>query len=281
VLALPVPPSVVANTAAIPVTPGHVVTHVATPPERPSLLERETAEIDARYALHRIRACMGEQIEYTADSSGYVFVRALVDTDARKQELQQALEGIPWLHTRIRTIQESVNEAHARSFRENLSVASPQLSHATLVIPNDVPRDRFLEISRDAVADSALCMQHAWAMRRLWDGYPAARIALLPPESQRELRAMLTDHASEWRQVLASLQNRVAPILNAQRLPPASAPSEPAIDLFAQAKELDRLTRALFSEYNGPVIDAATAVPAFHSLLVQIEATLDRQKPVH
>lgn len=281
VLGLRVPPPVIATTAAVSVPPRHAVTRVAKLPGRPSLLERETAEIDARYALHRVRACMGEQIEYSEDGSGYVSIRALVDTDARKQELQQALEGIPSLHTRIRTVQESMNEVSAGSFREKLSTATPQLSHSTLVIPGNVPRERFLDISRDAVADSGLCMQHAWAMRRLSDGYPQARVALLPPESRRKLTAMLNDHATEWRQVLASLQDRVAPILDAQRLAPASTPLASANTLFAQAEELDRLTRGLFSEYNGPPIDVAAAVPTLNSLLAQIQATLERQKPVH
>lgn len=282
VLALPVPPPVFAHRAAVPVPTRHAVAQVAKQIEqRPSLIEREIAEIDARYALHRIRACMGEQIEYATDSSGYVFVRALVDMDARKQELQKALEGIPWLHARIRTIQESMNEVHTSSFRENVSTVTPQLSHSTLVIPDDVPRERFLDISRDAVADSALSMQHAWAMRRLRDRYPQARVALLPYESQHKLAAMLKDHATEWRQALVSLQNRVAPVLNAQRLASASTPLESANSLFGQAEELDRLTRALFSEYNGQPIGVATAVPAFNSLLVQIQATLERQKPVH
>jgi hypothetical protein len=242
--------------------------------------------VDARYALHQVNACMGEQIDYSQDNEGYVLVRGLVDTDARKQELEGALMGIRWLHVRIRTIEESLRETSASPRAAAAATTIPQATASnpdrrTLEIPNGVSRERVIEISRQAVAHSSVSMRHAWSVRHIVSAYPGERLASLSPESRGKLMSMLMDHATAWRRALATLREDVGPILKSDSTDPGKAPENVAIDdLFVQAEEIDSLTRSLFADSDGPSIDPSTAVPAFYSKLSVLEVSLARPRIV-
>jgi anti-sigma factor RsiW len=260
-------------------------------PRRPSRAEKEAAEVDARYAIHRVHGCMGEQIDYSEDAKGYMLVRGLVDTDARKQELQQALLGIPWLHAQIRTIEESLREAASSPRPVSSTATSTTIPQGTtnkpdrrkLEIPEGLSRERVLEISRQAIADSSASMKHAWSIRHIVSAYPEERLARLPAESRRKLMSMLMDHATEWRQALAALRENVQPMLKSEFTSPVNIPRNAAAsvdNLFAQAEGIDALTRSLFADSDGPSIDPSTAVPAFYFQMSVLEASLAQPRIV-
>ncbi len=266
--------------------PNHAILPPTAPvvrPSRPSLAEREIAEVDARYALHGVRACMGEQIDYSQDDKGYVLVRGLVDTAARKRELENGLIGIRWLHIRIRTVEESLRAASS-SFRSTSHTvtgtptppaAASNPERRKLEVPKGMSQERVIEISRQAVASSSLSMRHAWAVRHIAGAYTDERLARLPAESRGKLMSMLMDHAAEWQQALATLRENVSPILKSGLS--GSDKTAVSIDnLFARAEEIDALTRSFFADSDGPSIDPLTASPAFYSKLSTLETALTR-----
>ena len=278
-LAAPAPPP---QPAPIATNPRPVRTTPTLRPLRPSASERETAEVDVRYALHRVQACMGEQIDYSHDRDGYVFVQGLVDTAARKEELEQALAGIHWLHTRIRTIEESLHDAPSATHAvTSIPLLTTPARHASdlrkLNVPEDLGRDRILEISRQAIAESSLSMQHAWSIRHILSAYSEERLARLPAESRGKLVSMLLDHTTEWQHTLAALRQNVRPMLElelAHSGPAAEDPLGSMESLFAQAEQLDVLTRSLFADSDEPYLDPVTAVSSFYAKLSALESTL-------
>ena len=238
--------------------------------------------MDARYALHRVHACMGEQIDYSHDRDGYVFVQGLVDNTARKEEIEQALAGIHWLHTSIRTIEESLRDApsatHAvKSIPPPATTARHTAERRKLNVPENLGRDRILEISRQAVGESSLSMQHAWSVHHILSAYPEARLARLPAESRGKLVSMLLDHTMEWQRTLAALRQNVRPMLElelAHSIPAAEGPLGSIGSLFVQAEQLDVLIRSLFADSDEPSLDPAAAVSSFYSKLSLLESAL-------
>jgi hypothetical protein len=75
----------------------------ATP--APSLAQMDETELEARLMLNQKSADTGEQVEITRDVKG-VKIEGLVESEARKKELTQSLQAIPFLSVRITSVDE-------------------------------------------------------------------------------------------------------------------------------------------------------------------------------
>jgi hypothetical protein len=74
----------------------------AVPPSPPNTAQLDEAELQARLILNEQRADTGEQIEFARGVDG-VRIQGLVESEARKQELNNSLQGIPFLKASIRS----------------------------------------------------------------------------------------------------------------------------------------------------------------------------------
>ena len=66
-----------------------------------------TSEIMVRYALHGVRACLGEQLEILTTDLGAIEVRGLAETAQRKEQLIGALQNIPLVTLKIQSLAEA------------------------------------------------------------------------------------------------------------------------------------------------------------------------------
>jgi anti-sigma factor RsiW len=66
-----------------------------------------TSEIMVRYALHGVRACLGEQIEILTTDLGGIEVRGLAETAQRKEQLIGVLQNIPLVTLKIQSVVEA------------------------------------------------------------------------------------------------------------------------------------------------------------------------------
>ncbi|MCI0721192.1 MAG: hypothetical protein L0338_19800 [Acidobacteria bacterium] len=111
------------------------------------------AEIQAQYSLHRLKACLGEPIEVLRTPAGQIEVGGLVATPERKEDLRAALEGVPFLKIRIRTVGEALQQ-HSSS-PQDLTNSSPMKedssAHQTVTVPfSRLPiQDRLEQILRE------------------------------------------------------------------------------------------------------------------------------------
>jgi hypothetical protein len=98
--------------------------------ELPSSVQLNETELEARLTLDRMNADTGEQIEITRDAKE-VRVKGLVESEDRKKELKQSLQGLPFLAVAIRSLDDfksdpsSTPETTAGNQQSAHSQASP------------------------------------------------------------------------------------------------------------------------------------------------------------
>lgn len=81
---------------------------VDLPPGAPSHEALLATEIRAYAALHSVQACLGEDVEVSKPNGSEIVVKGLVQNQARKDQLGQALAGLSYLTFRVETIENAM-----------------------------------------------------------------------------------------------------------------------------------------------------------------------------
>ncbi|MGH9841449.1 MAG: hypothetical protein ACREEM_22070, partial [Blastocatellia bacterium] len=211
-------------TASTAAAPASVPT--AAPPAKPLPTEAELkeAEVAALYALHQAQADLGEQIEVVREAGHGVIVRGLVEHSERKQQLMQALNGIPHVTPRLLTIEEAVQQQ--QKSRQSLAPENNGATSASIVLLNEAPvttssnalggttsanafQQRLaesvggrgplseaerLEVNRKVSqlynvieADASAALAEAWALRRLSDRFAHQTNAEASPTARQRI----------------------------------------------------------------------------------------------
>ncbi len=239
-------PSIIA-TASPAVSPASVPTASPATKPLPTEAELQEAEVAALYALHQAQADLGEQIEVVREAGHGVVVRGLVEQAERKQQLIQALNGIPHITPRLLTIAEAVQQSQQKSGQSR----APENSGATgasIVVPNEAPmttsaetasanafQQRLaesaggrgslseaerLEVNRkvsqfyNAIeADASAAQAQAWALRRLSDRFAHQTNTDASPAAREHIDEMIGNHAARLKNRTRNLRARLEPIL--------------------------------------------------------------------
>lgn len=225
-----------------------------TPESDPS-----TAEVNAHYALHRIGACLGEPIDITP-AAGAVIVRALLDTEERKQQLLSVLREIPGVRLEARTVDEVRPTSPVDSEPSSSTVAAAiEVRVPVLPIEQRLARyfsnqqlpdgtaPRTVQLANEAVSASGDSVSHAWALQRLLQAFPPGRVARLHPPVSWLLEGMVRDHVSGIRKGVSRYRTTVEPVLvevfgsvaesvDAPIQPPGRAA---LLGVFEQARDVD------------------------------------------
>ncbi len=170
--------------------------------------ELQAGELQARTALHKVGADLGEPIEILRTPNGHVQVEGLAADDARKAELMAALSGIPRVDALIR-LQAGALPSTSAVPADAIPVTPAALfkplldGELTSRYPGTAERQEFVN---NALANSQDSLLHAWALRRLAERYTAAEFSRLDAASRDVLGALLRDHMNAIRLQLAALQ---------------------------------------------------------------------------
>ena len=213
----------------------------------PSTAELAASQVEALFALHRVRACIGRPISVMRVNSGRIEVKGVVETEIRKTRTLAGLSGIPWVDVKIQTVEESRFELPSQTEilndnEKNMAASSEQDSSLkakseTLVI-QDLPRSTFqlhgakgdplpakrrrerraftkqLRHSRTALcAFSEAALEEAWALRRLAELTSGLKAVELRTSSQRLMELMVSDHLGALRTEINQARTLVRPIL--------------------------------------------------------------------
>ena len=245
-----------------PVAPGRsLVAPDVSPPARgamrpaPARLGTERRmhlELKALAALQHVDAYLGQELSLAMPETGRVQVRAIVETDARRQTLLAALGPLasdPDVTAQIATLNElaprvrrpsAATEARAYQFsadefpmfatvrrylaqRDGLERAGTGAASASPIDDRAVDEEtrRFatglLERSRRAA-------QHAWALKHLGDRFAASALGQASDETQEIWRGLVREHARVYLSEIASLRGALEPIAQ----PVSSANGAPA-----------------------------------------------------
>lgn len=240
-------------------------------------------ELHAVEVLHRLGACLGEEVYVYPMSNGTVLVQGLVDTANRRQALLSSLsQAGPDVHPEIYTpaqlrpgvsvLESPYDEAlaHGRSQNGALAVQSSDLSnwqsafHDELVSSYAASGKNQEEAEAEAAAFSnklvglaRKLLLHSWALQRLQDEFsPNRTIQLSTPDLQTisaledEHRQAIRETASHEINLLSRLTQANPP--TADEIHPKSSPASPSPSTLQLAQEEERLIRALFTVSQQP-----------------------------
>lgn len=228
--------------------------------------DRADRELQVRYALHRIGACLGDPIEVEVPADGQVTVRGLVDEESRLEAIRQTLRELPYVRIEVRVApggsgsadDTAAGEQSGAGLRPRHLVVGEKVlieeqlaswlrqSHREAELPA-----RVVQLANDATLATAGVLAHAWAVRRLHAAFPAQRAAQLRPPARWILEDMLQDHLSGVRERAETVLHILEPILDtlggpAEREPAVEGFEQEVEDLFRLAEETDRLSRGVF-----------------------------------
>jgi hypothetical protein len=201
----------------------------------PSEADLTAAEVEARYALHSVRACIGRPIAVRV-GIGRIEVEGVVDTKERKAEVLLALRGIPRVAAEIRSVAEVAGIPRGEGIPAPLDeppvgdAPKPKLPAEDLLRryfgagkcagrPSDTQsacvQEEIASLSREALAHSEGAQAHAWALRRLVEWGPFLERDELRTATRRLLEIMVRDHMDALRNELEQSHAQLKPILSA------------------------------------------------------------------
>jgi hypothetical protein len=223
-----------------------------TPPDPDEAMARSLL------ALHKVGACLREQIEVLSDSDGALTARGVAENADRKSELIDVLREAGVSQVEIETTEDALRKlASERQPETALESTAPAEEFKSgkppiadrwkdVLDPNEMTR-----LSNAAVALSEEWLAHAAALGRIDRQFPMDRTVKVSAHSAVLLGEAVKDHTEAMRKAVERFQDALAP-LRAPGTAPASD-EERAADradfgrLESEATEARRLTLQLFA----------------------------------
>jgi hypothetical protein len=227
-----------------------------------SEVQSSSEEIRARLLLHHLGACLGEGIEYMRGRDGRVTVRGQVATEARKQELVQALQSLPHIRADLHSAEETV-PGDALAAPAPGPTPAPAVETSSWIAPLQALRldsGRTTELVNSAVPLSSSALDEAWALRRLSERFPVEAVSVLDREDRAAVETMLRDHRERLEGKIARLRQTLAPILAACQgcnvgPVPGTGWNAAAGAQFRAVQEVDRILSSLVTPAAPPAAD--------------------------
>lgn len=238
------PPALLASPAtAKPFVSRPIATPVAAAALKPLPAEAELkdAEVAALYTLHQLKADLGEQIEVVREAGRQITVRGLVETEARKQQLNEALRAVPLVIPNLQTIEEAARQLAAKTpagGAETNTFAAPEIpasaANAASVNPFQQALEKYFiergnerrnaalkaaQLSDAVVSETAAALSEAWALRRLAERFnPEQEDEFTAPNRQRimdpRILEMMRNHLARLQAQRRSLHAQLNPVLS-------------------------------------------------------------------
>lgn len=151
-------------------------------------------EIEVHEVLHRLDACLGEEIEVSRVAEGWL-VAGIVDSSMRVKEIEAALAQLPGVGPRLRSAGElPVGRTPERSTpaADTQHAAAPWmdavLQRRFAALPELAAKEKARDVSEEVIAHAERVWRHGWALRRLTE---------LPAHRDPRLYGMVRDHLRE------------------------------------------------------------------------------------
>lgn len=253
--------------AAIP-EPAHAP---AMAPLKYAEISASPGEVRATELLHKLNACLGEEVYVYPMSDGSIVVQGLVESIERRKTLTNALMTDGSIRAQIFTPDQlragihlfaspyadsSVSAASSDSLGDEQSadLSGRQMAfHDELVASfqsegktSDEAQRAVAAYSSELSALSQKVLLHAWAMERLDTEFSISRTAGLAKPELDTLRVLRQDHRQHIRELVRAELALLARIPVGEGLPRVqTTPS--AEETLSLAKEQEKLVRALFT----------------------------------
>jgi hypothetical protein len=226
-------------------------TSAASPSAAPVIASAEL-EVEALRLLQQAGADLGEQVEVKRAAQGRLLIEGLVETDARKSELLQALQSLvdhPAVAIRIETLDEAMarRRASGKSEANSAANAAIRIEVEKTALPVSAELRDYLQARGGAASEDEIhnlaarlhsqahrALDHLYALQRLSKQIPPAQCDALEPEARAKFLGLLASHARTYATDAKRLREELAAILN------VSAPAPDAPDAIRDTAELYR-----------------------------------------
>jgi len=228
-------------------------------PRRVSATTLLDIEVDLLQRLDRVGALLGREASVIRTPDRRIDVRAVVESDARKRELLNALDDphrAAIIELDVRTI------ADATSRRAASRAPSPAVRDVgvsgTMALYDDLRRhfgdDKdVLQFANEMLARSNQALLHAGAVRDLIARFTPTDLSTMTDLARDQWRGLVTEHANGVQRETALLRLSLQPVLFPSRVVDAVVHTSPvtatemAEHLFAQVLAHDEAVRAGFA----------------------------------
>lgn len=239
----------------------------------PTAVELQNAEMAALYALHQLKADLGEQIEVVRESNDRIVVRGQVETPDRKRELIAAMKEISLVVPRIETYDEAAQASQRQKlvtaatssesdgnaaggvnqFEQRLALYLTERSNAGPENQASVNR-QIAQLANSVFAESSAALTNSWALRRLADRFDASADEQVGAGAAERLREIILNHVAEIGVRTRNLRSQLEPALVSiagTRAVTAASPAEGTLKarvmrLFKAVEQVQRLSYRLF-----------------------------------
>ncbi len=213
--------------------------------EQPTAQELDEAELRVRLALNEANAD-SEQIAIRQAQSR-IHVMGIVESEARKQELQNALKGISFVDTSIETVQE-ISQRPAgptsQSRVQNFSVSNDSQLQVFLAAKNQTS-DQIAEFSRQLVETNLEIQREVRALDMLSNRFPDGQLGRLSSDGYRVLKQLIRRHQQGLEKAIAAERGLIARWISTQQI---LSTTEPGNISHEGIMRLALKTRQLFDE---------------------------------
>ena len=212
------------------------------------------AELRARLALNEIGADTVENIliERTSDS---VKVAGLVETHARKREIDDALAGIPLVSCAVTTFEGGAHhdqQAPTKIVREQ-DVVTQKSPLETYLASRSVPSAQAVQFSRDLINEALQIDRRALALDALEKRFPEAAQSELTAENRGLLQQLVLRHQTALLTAIQKQKQLVKPY-RSSRLPEQPAEDSEAVNtgnLLRLANQIRQVSTDLLGSEGG------------------------------
>jgi hypothetical protein len=179
----------------------------------PAPRQLAASEIEVRYALHRVGADLGEQIDIKP-TAAHVEVSGVFSSAEHKKQVAEALAGIPHTVTSLRVVEERPRRTLPKQRFAWSKVTHPPKAPLSQVLKQRFPRLEDREAFVVDVLDRAqAAYDHVWALRRLAERYDSSHVLLLNWRQNQLLDSLIQEHSGALRASLSSLRSDLQPLL--------------------------------------------------------------------
>ncbi len=270
---------------------------IAPQPRAPDV-DLAALEIEVRTLLDQANANLGEQISVTRTPDGKLVINALVETDARKAALTQALAPLrnhPAVTLKLATYAETTRqqsrapnaatvtqiEAAAASFQAEAELRRYFSAQGVSAAQLD---ERLTQFANRAQRQAAQPLRHARALNTLAAQFTAAELAALAPAAKAKWLRLVRTHAQAAQRESAALRELLQPIFAADSgNNEGNLPANLVDDFNVAVKELLALTaqhddviNAAFAASTNEAATAALKAKSFWQSLRRAEALAAR-----
>ena len=268
--------------AAVPVEVAPIPSLI--PARTVTLLDIENAKIEILYSLHRSGACLRYPLQVIAATAGGLHVRGVLENAEQEERVIAAGQGREWINFDIRTEAEAIERQRERGVpaspvvavleaevvRGSAPAVQPLLArHFQARFRPEEAGTRIVRFSNESLDRAAALKEHAWALRRLAENFPAgAPHDAIDQTHAWLLEEMITNHMGELRDGISSLRRSLAevfPAIAEQTVGDENNAEQPlswqdaVSTTFVTAETIERAMRQCFASTGAATTGAETA----------------------